>query len=237
MEEALDLDRSRKLPIRVRRGQTINYTIPVNNAAGSPFDFTGYTAELFVYTSFSKSDATEEFEITVTLDTGSMQLTHSPILRKREEFIYLLWMTDPDGGRQLWLNGPFVVLNREWDFENESETIVINPDGDDITLVISPDIADFPIEFETVTGTSYTVTEEDNGKYIKYTSSSNVTITLPNGLSDGHITQHVKKGTGDLIFVAAGTLESIGDTLEDQYTAALAAHEGSNVWGLYGKLT
>lgn len=92
------------------------------------------------------------------------------------------------------------------------------------------------IGIKTVTGTSYSVAEDDNGFTILYTNSSNVTITLPNGLSNGHVTQHVKKGTGNLIF-SASTLEAVGDTLETRYSAAVAIQEGSNVWGVYGNLT
>jgi hypothetical protein len=234
--EAIDLARQKSLPFRVNRGQEIDYTILVNNADGTPYDFTDHTAEFYVYNSFNKTDV-EEYEIEVTLSLGSMRFTHDAITRKKENFVYKLWITDDSGYRQPWTNGPFLVLDSEVDHEDSEDTIIISPNGDDITLVIAPDIQDYPVEIKDVPETSYTVLEEDNGKYIRYTNASNITITLPNDLSDSHITQHVKKGDGDLIFVATGTLQAIGDTIEDQYAAAVAIHEGSNVWGLFGKLT
>jgi hypothetical protein len=72
---------------------------------------------------------------------------------------------------------------------------------------------------------------------IHYTNNAGVAITLPNGLSDSHYTMHVNKGSGDLTFSAAGTIESVGTIIAVQYSGAMAVHEGSNVWGLYGKLT
>lgn len=134
--QVINLDRSRKLPIKLRRGQSIDKTIPVRNADGSSFDFTGYTADLLVYNSFNSHH--EEFEIVVTLSTGAIRLTHAPITRKREDFVYLLWVTDPTGYRQAWLNGPFLLLNREFDLEDGDDTLTISPDGDDVVLTISP---------------------------------------------------------------------------------------------------
>jgi len=236
MNEAIDLARQKKLPFRVNRGQEINFSILVNDSNGDAFDFTDYSAELLVYNSFSKTD-TAEFEIDVALSSGVMTFTHGAITRNKRDFVYKLWVTDPTGYRQIWTNGEFLVLDEEVDHEDGQETIVISPDGDELTLIITPDITDFPIQIETISGTSKTLTEDDNGKYFRYTSDSEVTITLSNGLSDGHLSQHVKKGNGNLVFVATGTLQAIGDTIEDQFAAAVAIHEGSNVWGLHGKLT
>jgi hypothetical protein len=235
-DEVIDLARQKRLPIRVNRGQEIDFSIAVNDAAGDPYDFTGYSAELLVYNSFSKTDV-PEFEIDVTLSSGIMTFSGDAITRNKRDFVYKLWVTDASGYRQIWTNGEFLNLDEDVNHEDGEDTIVISPSGDDITLVITPDITDFPIQIEDVDDTSKTITEEDNGKYFRYTSNSTVTITLPNGLSTAHITQHVKKGTGNLVFVAAGTLQGIGDTIEDQYAAALAIHEGSNIWGLHGKLT
>lgn len=235
-DEAVNLARQKKLKFIVNRGQAIDVSISVNNADGSAKDFTGYTAEMLVYNSFSKTD-TPEFEVDVALSSGTMTFTRDAITRKKEYFVYQLWITDPSGYRQPWTNGPFLVLNREWDQEEGEDTIIISPNGDNITLTIDPGFVDDPLEIKTVSAATYLVLEEDNGKMIHYTHAAGVAITLPNGLSDSHITQHVKKGTGNLTFSAAGTLQSAGTILATQYNAALAIHEGSNVWGLYGNLT
>lgn len=240
--ESLDFDKSRLMPIRVRRGQTVDFDIPVKNSDGTDFNFTDFDAELLVYNSFSKTDAPVlEFKTsdgTLVLTEGNIHLSQpSPISFKREDFIYVLWVTDTDGIRQPWTNGPFVVLNRLWDNNRESDSLTINLSGTPIELVINPTIEDYPVVIKTVSSATYTVLEADNGKMIHYTNDVGVVITLPNDLSNGHITQHVKKGDGDLTFAATGTLESAGETLATQYSAALAVHEGGNVWGLYGNLT
>jgi hypothetical protein len=134
-KNAIDLARQRKVPFRVNRGQVINKSVTVNDSNGS-FDFADHTAEMYVYNSYSKTD-TPEFTVTVTLSPGEMNFSHAAITRKREGLIYQLWITDNDGYRQPWLNGPFLVLNSEVDFNSESDTIVISPNGDDITLSIN----------------------------------------------------------------------------------------------------
>lgn len=239
--ESLDFDKSRLLPIRIRRGQTVDFDIPVKNSDGTDFDFTGFDAELLVYNSFSKTDSPvlqfKTTDSTLVLTEGNIHLSQpSPITFKREEFVYLLWVTDSDGIRQPWTNGPFLILNRQWDNTRESDSLTINLSGTPVEIIINPTIEDYPVIIKTISADSYTVLESDNGKMIHYTSDTAVTITLPDDLSDGHITQHVKKGDGDLTFTAS-TLESVGDTLATQYSAALSVHEGDNVWGLYGNLT
>lgn len=235
MNESIDIARQKRVPIRVNRGQEIDFTIAVNDASGS-YDFTGHTARLEAYNSFNKTDS-PEFVVAVTLATGTMRFTRAAITKKREDFVYKLFVTDATGYEQIWLNGPFLVLESEYDFPDNADTLTISPSCDTITINVAPVGTDLPLDVKTVSAATYTVLESDNGKMINYTNNAGVTITLPNGLSDSHISQHVNKGTGDLTFVATGTLQSIGDTLEDQYSAANAIHEGSNVWGLYGKLT
>jgi hypothetical protein len=137
MEEAIDLARQKKLPFRVNRGQVIDFSISANNGNGTPYDFTGHTAEMYVYNSFAKTD-TPEFDIDVTLSIGTIAFSHGAITRKREDFVYQLWITDASGYRQPWLNGPFLVLNSEWNHEDSEDTITISPNGDDITLTITP---------------------------------------------------------------------------------------------------
>jgi hypothetical protein len=137
MDEVIDLARQKKLPFRVNRGQEIDFSISVNNADGTDFNFTGYTAEMYVYNSYAKTD-TPEYTITVTLSSGTMTFTRAAITRKKENFIYKLWITDAGGYRQIWTNGPFLVLDSEVDHEDGQDTIIISPDGDAITLTISP---------------------------------------------------------------------------------------------------
>lgn len=136
INEAIDLARQKKIPFRTNRGQVINHTILVKNEDGSNYDFGGHTAEMYAYNSFSKT-TTPEYTITVTLSSGEMHFSHSAINILREELVYQLWITNATAYRQVWLNGPFLILNREWNHEDTQDTIVISPDGDEITLVVS----------------------------------------------------------------------------------------------------
>lgn len=137
MDEAIDLARQKILPFRVNRGQVIDFSITANNADGTPYDFTGHTAEMYVYNSFAKTD-TPEYTIEVVLSSGTIAFSHEAITRRREDFVYQLWITNSSGYRQPWINGPFLVLNREWDHEDGEDTIVISLNGDNVTLTITP---------------------------------------------------------------------------------------------------
>lgn len=237
MNEAISLARQKDVPFYVNRGQEIDFSITVLDLNSASYDFTGHTAELFVYSSFNKT-ASPLYVVTVTLTSGVMRFTRAAINSKKENLVYKLWVTDDTDYRQPWFNGDFFVLESAHDHPDvEETTFTISPNGDAITINVAPVGADLPLDIKVVTGTTYTVLEEDNGKMIHYTNNVGVAITLPNGLSTSHITQHIKKGTGDLTFAAATTMQSSGDVLATQYNAALAIHEGSNVWGLYGNLT
>jgi hypothetical protein len=137
-DAAIDLARQRKLPIRVNRGEDIDFTLLVKNTDGSDYDFDGYSAELLAYNSFSKT-TTPEFTVDVELATGSMRFTREALTSKREDFVYRLWVTDSEGKRKVWTNGDFLILNREWDQADDgAQTLTISPNGDAITLYITP---------------------------------------------------------------------------------------------------
>jgi hypothetical protein len=55
------------------------------------------------------------------------------------------------------------------------------------------------------TGTSYTLSETDNGKVITLNSSSPITLTVPSGLSVGFNCLVVQLGTGAITFTASST--------------------------------
>lgn len=104
-----NLDRSRLLNFTVRRGDTIDHTIPVKNEDGTDFDFTGYTATFKVYTSVS--DPTANLELTVTLAAGSIRLQKDAATMeniRNRGYIFRMVMTK-DGNVEQWLNGLFRV--------------------------------------------------------------------------------------------------------------------------------
>lgn len=57
----------------------------------------------------------------------------------------------------------------------------------------------------TVSGTTYTILANDDGKLIRYTSASPVTVTVPDDLVEGHESIHTQAGAGQVTFVAGGS--------------------------------
>lgn len=82
---------------------------------------------------------------------------------------------------------------------------------------------------------NYTLTSADSGRIIRVTATA--TITLPNGLDAGFQCIIVNYGSGTVTLAATTTLNSVGNELETQYTAATVLHVGSNVWLALGPLT
>lgn len=98
------------------------------------------------------------------------------------------------------------------------------------------------VDVSEVAGTTYTVTETDNGTMIKTTSSSDVTITLPSdateALADGFQVAIQMGGTGTVTIQTEGSdsLTSADDifTISTQYAAAFITKEASGVWTMFG---
>lgn len=89
-----------------------------------------------------------------------------------------------------------------------------------------------------VTATTYTFSENDRNKVIRFTNASGCTATVPTGLSlYWSCIAYRASGAGTLTFASSGTLESAGTTLDVQKTSAVIYHRGSNihvVWGAVG---
>ena len=92
----------------------------------------------------------------------------------------------------------------------------------------------------TITGTSATLAESDFGKVLRYSSTSTITVTLPNGLKTGFWCVIQKTGaSGTLNLSASTTLNTLGgfNSLTDQHGMVTVYHLGSNVWTASGNLT
>jgi hypothetical protein len=89
----------------------------------------------------------------------------------------------------------------------------------------------------TVATTTYTILSSDWGKSIDFTSATDVTVTLPNGLATGFNCSLYKQGTGDVIVTATGTLEANASpaTIEVLHAGAYVEYKGSNVWEATGQ--
>ena len=91
-----------------------------------------------------------------------------------------------------------------------------------------------------IASTTDTLAETDFGKVLQYTSTSTVTVTLPNSLKTGFWCTLLKTGaTGTSDSVTATTTLNTANSLTSctqQYGAITVFHAGSNVWYAWGAL-
>lgn len=89
------------------------------------------------------------------------------------------------------------------------------------------------------TGTTYTLLSTDNGKIVKLTNASAITVTVPAGLTIGFSCQIVQGGAGDVTLSASSTtINSYGSllTLAGQYASASIFSDATDVFLLAGNL-
>jgi hypothetical protein len=143
-------DISKLLKITSRRGDTFNMDINVNNMDGSPYDFTGHTVTLDVFTSAADQSANLSFASGsgLTLSTGQITLLKTvsemnPL--RRGDRLYFLRVTFPDGYKKLWLNGPFVVNEGVYNStgSNNEATLTIRSGGDVVNISVGGTALDF----------------------------------------------------------------------------------------------
>ena len=61
-------------------------------------------------------------------------------------------------------------------------------------------LEDFDASINEQTGTTYTLVAGDNGKVIKFTNGSAITVTLPSGLGEGFNCSVIQYGAGQITF-------------------------------------
>lgn len=126
----------------VRKGATLEKKILVKNQADlSAFDFTGWEAEMHVYTSPADRHPNLVFGDTegLTLSNGEIELKKSAAIMerfRRHDLIYFLWLTDPEGKKSLWLNGIFRINEGLYDDPGSTEQLLITTEGNPVTLLI-----------------------------------------------------------------------------------------------------
>lgn len=95
--------------------------------------------------------------------------------------------------------------------------------------------------FTTVAGTTYTLSDNDRSKILRFTSATNVTVTVPAGLSSTFDCMFVQAGAGRVILSAAGgvTINSALSATRTayQYAVATLIPLGSNSYILSGEVT
>lgn len=95
--------------------------------------------------------------------------------------------------------------------------------------------------FSTVAGTTYTLSDNDRSKIIRFTSGTNVTVTVPSGLSSTFDCMVVQAGAGRVIFSPGGgvTINSALSATRTayQYAVATLIPLGSDSYVLSGEVT
>ena len=134
------VDISKRLDIICRRSNTFSKIFSVKNADGTPFNFTGYTAKLEVFSSVSDRTPDLVFNAAngLTLSLGEIYLSKlaTQMNMRRRDYIYFLTLTYPDGSIKVWLNGSFIVNEGFFDGITETEQLQIELNGQAITLNI-----------------------------------------------------------------------------------------------------
>ena len=96
-----------------------------------------------------------------------------------------------------------------------------------------------PAEFS---GTAKTIADSDANAGTLYTSDDTVTVTLPaSGVAVGHVSVHVRRGGGDVVFVAApgAVIEPYpehADRIEGVGATATLWQSAAGVWHLSGQI-
>lgn len=74
------------------------------------------------------------------------------------------------------------------------------------------------VQIETLAGTSDTIADGDDGKVVRCTAGTTVTITVPSGLTPGVTVEYVQEGAGQVQIAGSGVTLRHGATF-DPYTA------------------
>lgn len=95
--------------------------------------------------------------------------------------------------------------------------------------------------YSTVAGTTYTLSESDRSKILIFTNSSDITLTVPTGLSDLFDVMLVQNGTGQ-ITVSGAVGVTVNAALSAtktayQYAVATLIPTGSDTFILSGEVT
>lgn len=95
--------------------------------------------------------------------------------------------------------------------------------------------------YTSISGTTYTLTEGDRSRIMLFTANSDVTVTVPSGLSSTFDTMLVQVGTGQ-ITVSAGSGVTINAALSAtktayQYAVAALIPIGADTFILSGEVT
>lgn len=107
---------------------------------------------------------------------------------------------------------------------------VLIRDTSDTDMVKEVNVSEFRrAKIKEETGTTYTLTEADNGYYIFFTNPAGCSVTLPDGLSIGHQCVLFNDNTGTLSLSATTTLKGANSMSVDGGSIT-SIHKGSNIF-------
>ena len=133
------------------------------------------------------------------------------------------------------------------DFE-EGDVVSVESGGTGVTTLealvdLLSGTSAVPLSNNNIAGTAYTVQSTDTGKRLLTTSTADVVITLPSGLTDIEIGDYVevsRYASGRVFFTNDGTsvVNSRNDCMQVKqlYGVVRATYMGSNTWHLSGDL-
>lgn len=99
----------------------------------------------------------------------------------------------------------------------------------------NPTVDDFDkLDIEDQAGTTYTVTQSDSGSTLRFTSSSAVTVTLPDGIEVGSVVEIMAYGTGGVTITDNGTSTVEGAGSITQYESASCVVVAADTWVVSG---
>lgn len=138
---AATFDKSRLLPLYARINEIgVPLIITFLDAAGNPFDISGFDWKLPVKRKPTDSDDAFELSLNdgLTIQGASnhqlkIELSQARSQQRNETYFYRLYDYEE---LHTWLNGPFRFHNGEFDGTQTTETITVSVSGADITLTV-----------------------------------------------------------------------------------------------------
>jgi len=96
-----------------------------------------------------------------------------------------------------------VITERDASVETGDEVVTEVTVSNEAVEVVEVARSSYSPVLSTQTGTSYSLQATDNGKIIRFTNASDITVTCPNSLPAGFSVGIVQRGNGNVIFSAA----------------------------------
>lgn len=152
---AIAIDKARRLDIYTRKDATFYKEFLVLDAEGDPYDFTGHTMSMKIFSKIRTNPALvvnidnhmviEEGKFTIDVPPDEMDF-------RKEDNYYQLWVEN-DEGTYVWLNGKFVVNNFNlFDGINATTGVAMTIGDQNVTIIIGGNTGGVPVPSDTYWG-------------------------------------------------------------------------------------